>query len=59
MVVRQVKYLNNIVGQDHRTVKRPTKPMLGSKSFHAVKCVLVSIELMYIIRKEQTKIKDG
>ena len=29
IVVRQVKYLNNIVEQDHRAVKRITKPMLG------------------------------
>ena len=33
MVVRQVKYLNNIVEQDHRAVKRITKSMLGFKSF--------------------------
>ena len=33
MVVRQVKYLNNIVEQDHRAVKRMTKPMLGFKYF--------------------------
>ena len=31
-VVRQVKYLNNIVEQDHRAVKRVTKPMLNSKN---------------------------
>ena len=31
--VRQIKYLNNIVEQDHRFVKRVTKPMLGFKSF--------------------------
>ncbi len=31
--VRQVKYLNNIVEQDHRAVKRVTRPMLGFKSF--------------------------
>jgi putative transposase len=31
--VRQVKYLNNIVEQDHRTIKRLTRPMLGFKTF--------------------------
>jgi putative transposase len=31
--IRQVKYLNNIVEQDHRAVKRVTRPMLGFKSF--------------------------
>ena len=30
--VRQVKWLNNIVEQDHRTIKRITKPMMGFKS---------------------------
>ena len=32
--VRQVKYLNNIIEQDHRFIKKRTKPMLGFKSFH-------------------------
>ena len=31
--LRQVKYLNNIVEQDHRAIKRLTRPMLGFKSF--------------------------
>jgi putative transposase len=31
IVIRQVKYLNNIVEQDHRAVKRVTRPMLGFK----------------------------
>ena len=30
--LRQVKYLNNIVEQDHRAIKRMTRPMLGFKS---------------------------
>ena len=51
--VRQVKYLNNIVEQDHRAVKRITKPMLGFKSFQSARNVLVGIELMHMIRKGQ------
>ena len=51
VIVRQVKYLNNIVEQDHRAIKRITKPMLGIKSFYAAKNVSDGIELMYIIRK--------
>jgi putative transposase len=35
IIIRQVKYLNNIVEQDHRGVKRVTRPMLGFKSFDA------------------------
>src|SRR5665648_901189 len=42
MVVRQVKYLNNIVEQDHRAVKRITKPMLGFRSFQSAKNIPVS-----------------
>ena len=51
--VRQVKYLNNIVEQDHRSVKRITKPMMGFKSFRAASNVLAGIELMQMIRKGQ------
>ena len=53
IIVRQVKYLNNIVEQDHRAIKRVTKPMLNFKSFRAAKCVLAGIELMHMIRKGQ------
>ena len=53
MVVRQVKYLNNIVEQDHRAVKRVTKPMLGFKPFQSAKNILAGIELMHMIRKGQ------
>jgi putative transposase len=53
MVVRQVKYLNNIVEQDHRAVKRVSKPMLGFKSFQSAKSILAGIELMHMIRKGQ------
>lgn len=51
IIVRQVKYLNNILEQDHRAVKRVTKPMLNFKSFQAAKCVLAGIEFMHMIRK--------
>ena len=54
MLIRQVKYLNNIVKQDHRSVKRITKPMLGFKSFHAAKSILAGIELIHMIRKGQS-----
>ena len=51
--VRQVKYLNNIVEQDHRAVKRITRPMLGFKTFQSAKSVIAGIELMHMIRKGQ------
>jgi putative transposase len=54
-----VKYLNNIVEQDHRGVKRITRPMLGFKSFDAAQSTLVGIELMHMIRKRQLVVEAG
>ncbi len=59
IVVRQVKYLNNIVEQDHRGIKRITRPMLGFQSFQAAKNILAGIELMHMIRKNQLNIPGG
>ena len=57
--VRQIKYLNNIVEQDHRAVKRITKPMMGFKSFWSASSVLAGIELMHMIRKGQMMVAEG
>ena len=48
---RQIKYLNNIVEQDQRAIKRPVRPMLGLKSFRSAVVTLAGIELMHMIRK--------
>jgi len=53
IVIRQCKYLNNVVEQDHRAVKRLTRPMLGFKSFWSARCTLAGIEVMHAIRKGQ------
>jgi hypothetical protein len=53
IAIRQVKYLNNLVEQDHRGVKRVTRPMLGFKAFDAAQCTLAGIELMHMLRKDQ------
>ena len=58
IAIRQVKYLNNIVEQDHRGVKRVTRPMLGFKSFAAAQDTLVGIELMHMIKKRQMVIRE-
>jgi putative transposase len=55
--IRQIKYLNNIIEQDHRGVKRVTRPMLGFKAFEAAQSTLVGIELMHMRRKGQ--LADG
>ena len=43
IVIRHSKYLNNLVEQDHRAVKRLTRPMLGFKSFWAARCTIAGI----------------
>src|SRR5256886_290942 len=57
--IRQIKYLNNVVEQDHRAVKRITRPMLGFKSFAAAHATLLGIELMHMIKKRQLVIEEG
>jgi putative transposase len=57
--IRKIKYLNNIVEQDHRGVKRITRPMLGLKSFDAAQSTLVGIELMHMIKKRQLVVEEG
>ena len=57
-LVHQVKYLNNIVEQDHRAIKRVTRSMLNFKSFRAASSVLAGIELIHMIREGQFAI-DG
>ena len=58
ITVRQVKYLNNIVEQDHRAIKRVTRPILGFKFFRSAGNVLAGTELIHMIRKGQFVI-DG
>jgi IS6 family transposase len=53
--LRQVKYLNNIVEQDHRNVKRLTSPGLGFGSFWAARRTLAGYEAMAMIRKVQVR----
>ena len=59
IAIRKIKYLNNIVEQDHRAVKRVTRPMLGFKSFDAAQGTLAGIELMHMIKKKQIVVEAG
>jgi putative transposase len=59
IIIRQVKYLNNIIEQDHRGVKRVTRPMLGFKSFEAAQATLIGIELMHMLKKRQLIVEAG
>ena len=51
--LRQSKYLNNIVEQDHRAIKRLARPMLGFKSFRCARAIIAGIETMHMIKKGQ------
>jgi IS6 family transposase len=49
--LRQVKYLNNIIEQDHWFVKRKVKPMFGFDSFETAKKIICGIEVIHMIKK--------
>jgi len=51
--LRQSKYLNNIVEQDHRAIKRIVRPMLGFKSFRCASILIAGVETMHMINKGQ------
>jgi hypothetical protein len=57
----QAKFVicNHTIEQDHRGVKRVTRPMLGFKSFAAADATLVGIELMHMLKKRQLVIEEG
>jgi transposase-like protein len=57
--IRQCKYLNNIIEQDHRRIKRLTRPMLGFKNFHTAQRTLAGIEVVAMIKKGQMKTSVG
>jgi transposase-like protein len=51
--LRQSKYLNNLIEQDHRNVKRIVKPMMGFQSFNTARRTLRGIEAMNMVREGQ------
>ena len=51
--IRQIKYLNNIVEQDHRFIKKRTRPTLGFKNFHLAAATITGIENIRMIQKGQ------
>ena len=57
--LRQCKYLNNIVEQDHRRIKRLVRPGLGFGSFHTAWRTLAGFETMALLRKGQLRQIDG
>ena len=53
--LRQVKYLNNMVEQDHRFIKRRVKPGLGFFSYETAWNTLQGYEVMNMVRKGQMR----
>jgi IS6 family transposase len=53
--LRQVKYLNNLIEQDHRFIKRLTKPGMGFFSFEIAERTLHGYKVMNMIRKGQLR----
>ncbi|MGF9992814.1 IS6 family transposase [Bacillus mycoides] len=56
--IRQIKYLNNIVEQDHRFIKRRVRSMLGLKSFKTAISILSGVEAMHMMKKGQFVLMD-
>ena len=50
------KYLNNLVEQDHRFIKRKVRPTLGFKAFHSAGATLAGVEAFHMIRKAQLRV---
>ena len=57
--LRRVKYLNNVIEQDHRFVRRRWRAAQCFRSFHTAERTLEGIEAMHVMRKGQVKRLDG
>ncbi|HEY9284953.1 MAG TPA: IS6 family transposase [Pyrinomonadaceae bacterium] len=57
--LRRVKYLNNVIEQDHRAIRRRWRTMHCFRSFHTAERALEGVEAMHMMRKGQVKRLDG
>ncbi|NIB45169.1 IS6 family transposase [Pseudomaricurvus alkylphenolicus] len=57
--IRQNKYMNNVVDQDHRQIRKLFRATLGFKNFHCAQKTLVGFELMHMIKKGQMQQPEG
>ena len=57
--LRRVKYLNNVIEQDHRFIRRRWRAMQCFRSFHTAERTIEGVEAMHVIRKGQVKRLDG
>ncbi|CDN39413.1 transposase [Bacillus thuringiensis] len=56
--IRRIKYLNNIVEQDHRFIKKRIRSMLGFKSYKTSASILSGVEAIHMVKKEQIDLQD-
>ena len=49
--ILQIKYLNNLIEQDHHFIKKITNTMMGYKAFHSAEATLDGIETAHMIQK--------
>jgi transposase-like protein len=53
---RRGRWLDNLVEQDHRRVKRRTGPMLGFQGFWTARRTLAGVEAMAMLAKGQVRV---
>ena len=58
IIIRQFKILNQVIEQDHRFIKKITKPMMGLKSFLGAQATLIGIELCHMLQKGQNAMRS-
>ncbi|HYY97059.1 MAG TPA: DDE-type integrase/transposase/recombinase, partial [Pyrinomonadaceae bacterium] len=57
--LRRVKYLNNVIEQDHRAIRRRWRAMQCFRSFHTAERMIEGVEAAHMMRKGQIKRLDG
>ena len=56
VIIRSCQYLNNVVEQDHRRIKSRVQPMLGFKKFYNARRVIIGIEFVHKLHKDQFRL---
>ncbi|MFL6282441.1 MAG: IS6 family transposase [Pyrinomonadaceae bacterium] len=57
--LRRVKYLNNVIEQDHHAIRRRWRAMQCFRSFHTAERIIEGIEALHVMRKGQVKRLDS
>jgi transposase-like protein len=57
--LRRVKYLNNVIEQDHRFIRKRWRSMQCFRTFHTAERTLEGVEAAHMMRKGQVKRLDG